>query len=109
MAVLVVVGSVHRGVSGLWGPVDVRGGMPVLLLLQQHQDLVRGSGTGHQRVPGPAERGGDGEHHRHVSVSSLLRRPVEEPEMPNSRVVLLRVRFAFLISACVYFQSTFQM
>ena len=69
---LVVVGYGGRGGSGLGRSVAVCGGMPVLLHLQQHPDLLRGSGAGYQHIPRPAERAGDGQHHRHVSAPSSL-------------------------------------
>lgn len=87
LLVVVVVGSGNRDGSRLGGPVDVCGGMPVYLFLQQHQDLLCGTGAGYQCFPSPAERGGDGEHHRHVSISHqhqiYFRR-----EMSSSYVVL---------------------
>lgn len=69
---LVVVGYGGRGGGGLGRSVAVRGGLPVLLRLQQQPDLLRGSGAGYQRIPRPADRGGDGEHHRHVSAPPNL-------------------------------------
>ena len=57
------MGSVRGAGCGLGGAVEIRGGVPVLVLLQRDQDPVRGPGPGHHGFPRPAERTGDGECH----------------------------------------------
>ena len=56
------------GRVGIGGLMETRRGMPILLLVQRYTDLLRGPRPWHHGVPGPPQQGGDGQHHRHVSV-----------------------------------------
>lgn len=55
MVEVVVLGPGGRGDGGFWRFVEVRGGVPILLLLQRNEDLLRGPGEGNHGFPRPPE------------------------------------------------------